>query len=110
MMSIQWKRANEQELKLLRSIFLLVGSEPKLLTFLFDPKAPRIRKRAGILRDEAWAFRADEQLQIRAALDIWCGAGHVQLWELIETWDAKSWVRFIRAIGELRNLPSGTIC
>ena len=109
-MSIRWKSASQAELKLLRSIFLLVGGEPRLLTFLFEPDEPRIRKRAGVLREEAWAFSAGEQLQVRAALDIWCGAGHVQLWELIETWDNESWAKFIRAIGELRDLASGTIC
>jgi hypothetical protein len=109
MMHIQWKRVGDGDKRLVRSIFLLVGSEPKFLEFLFDPKEPRIRRRAGILRDEARVFSEAEQLVVRAALDLWCGSGHVQLWELIEAWDAEQWARFIRAIGELKNLPSGTI-
>ncbi len=109
-MSIQWKAASPDELIILRSIFLLVGSDPRLLRFLFDPHAPRIRKRPGVLRDDAWMFSPAEQLAVGVALDFWCGAGHVQLWELIEVWDAEQWGRFIRAIGELKSLPSGTIC
>ncbi len=109
-MIIEWKGAGPDELRLLRSIILLVGSDQRFLQFLFNPREPRIRKRAGVLRDEAWVFSHGEQLAVRAALDIWCGAGHVQLWELIETWNAENWARFIRAIGELKDLPSGTIC
>ena len=108
-MNIQWKELTESEKQVMRSIFLLVGCESRFIEFLFDPKVPKIRKRPGVLCDEAWVFSHGEQLVIRAALDIWCGAGHVQLWELIETWDAENWARFIRAIGELKNLPSGTI-
>jgi hypothetical protein len=109
-MSIQWVGATESEKRVARSIFLLVGGDRQLLEFLLDPKAPRIRKRAGILREEAWVFSDGDQLVVRAALDIWCGAGHVQLWDLIETWDALNWARFIRAIGELKELPNGTLC
>lgn len=109
-MSIQWKNVEAGERRILRSIFLLVGSDPRFLEFLFCADEPRIRKRAGVLRDEAWIFSHAEQLAVRTALDIWCGGGHVQLWELIETWDSEQWARFIRAIGELKDLPSGTIC
>jgi hypothetical protein len=109
-MNIQWKSIPDGDKRLVRSIFLLVGAEPRVIEFLFDPKAPRIRKRAGILRDEARVFEPSQELVVRAALDIWCGSGHVQLWELIEAWDAEHWARFIRAIGELKDLPRGTIC
>ena len=109
-MTIHWKGVAPGEARLVRSIFLLVGSEAKFLEFLFDPQEPKIRKRAGILRDEAREqFSEPEQLVVRAALDLWCGSGHVQLWELVENWEPEQWARFIRAVGELKNLPSGTI-
>ena len=109
-MNIQWQNAEDAELKVARSIFLLVDSDPRLLEFLFDPKKLRLRKRAGVLRDEAWMFNDEEQLLLRVALDIWCGSGHVHLWELIEMWGVAGWFRFIRAIGELKSLPSSTKC
>jgi len=109
-MKIKWEGLSPEEQRIGRSIFLLVGSEPRLLEFLFDPMEFRIRRRAGILRDEAWEFSDAEQLQIRVALDIWSGSGHVQLWELFEGWEASEWAKFIRAMGELKNLPSGTLC
>lgn len=109
-MKIEWKSASESDRRILRSIFLLVGSEPRLLEFLFEREAPRIRQRAGVLRDEARAFGPADELTVRVALDLWCGGGHVQVWELLEGWDAENWTRFIRAVGELKELPAGTIC
>jgi len=88
------------------AISLLFDGEQRFLDFLFDPEQPRIRKRAGVLRDEAWAFSQGEQLSIRVALDFWCGAGYVGLHELIETWDQIRWFRFLAAIRELLDLES----
>jgi hypothetical protein len=110
-MNLQWKSVNDGTKRLVRSIFLLVDSEKKLLEFLFDPKEPRIRKRPGILRDEAQEFfNESEQLAIRVALDLWSGSGHVYLFELVETWEEDDWIRFVRAISALKSLPGKTIC
>lgn len=105
-MSIIWKSANETENGLLRAITILFGNDEKLLNFLFDPKVPKIRKRAGILRDESWELDDREQLLVRTALDIWSGSGHVQIWELLENLDEKNLSNCIVALCELNGIGS----
>ena len=75
-----------------------------MLEFLFDPEKPRLRKRAGILKEDAWGFSHGEQLMIRLALEFWSGSGHVFLWELIETLDDKNLERVLHAVVEIRGL------
>jgi hypothetical protein len=89
--NIKWPGADERSLALLRAISILFGQNQDLISFLFDPEKPRLRKRAGILRDDAWKFSEEDQLVIRVALDLWSGSGHVHLWELIESWDQPAW-------------------
>jgi hypothetical protein len=101
-MNFIWPNANLQERKLLSGIKILLGNDARLLAFLLDPHSPRLRKRAGILKEDAWNFSHGEQLLVRAALDFWSGSGHLQLWEMIETWDQTNWIHFLRAIRELR--------
>jgi hypothetical protein len=103
-MSYQWKNASVNQILLYQCISLLLGYDKRLLEFVFDPEKPRIRKRAGILRDDAVFFSDEEQLLIRAALDFWSGSGHLALWEMLESWDCKTWNRFIRALDEYQRL------
>jgi len=103
-MSISWKNVSDTEKKLFKAISILLGNNPNLLRFLFDPTRPKIKKRPGLLRDDSWVLSHGEQLLIRAALDIWSGAGHLQLWEMLETWDAPTWVNFIRTIARLKDI------
>ena len=104
---IKWPGADEKSLSFLRAISVLLNHNQTLLNFLFDCEKPRLRKRAGILRDDAWRFSEDEQLLIRVALDLWSGSGHVQLWELTEAWEKADWTLFSAAISELhsKNTP-----
>ena len=104
-MNISWKDAQDVERKLFETISLLLGDNANLLQFLFDPTRPKIRKRPGLLRDDSWVLNHGEQLLVRAALDFWSGAGHLQLWEMLETWDTPTWTNFIRAVSRLKDLP-----
>jgi hypothetical protein len=103
-MSFSWPNASVREIVIRQCISLLLDYDQRLIDFIFDPARPRIRKRAAILIEDAWAFSHGEQLLIRAALDLWSGSGHLQLWEMLETWDDASWARFVRAIAEYRRL------
>lgn len=105
-MNITWKTASDTEQKLFRVITILLGHNQNLLNFIFDSKAPKIRKRAGILNEDSWNLSNSDQVLIRAALDIWSGSGHVQLWELIENWDKKNWINCINALCELNGIGS----
>jgi hypothetical protein len=103
-MSYQWQGASCDEILLYQCISLLLGYERRLIDFVFDAKRPKIRKRAGILREDAHGFSDGEQLLIRAALDFWCGGGHLALWEMLETWDNATWARFTQALSEFQRL------
>lgn len=100
-MNIVWPGADKKSHDLFNAISVLVGADEKLIEFLFDPIRPRLRKRAGILRDDSWSFTEEEQLALRVALDLWSGSGHVQLWELIEAWSGEHWQRFSMAMSVL---------
>ena len=106
----QWMNLSEDQARLARGIFLLLGSKSSLMKFLFEERAFRLRARPGILRDQAWNFTEAEQLQVRVVLDIWSGSGQVELWELLESWEAEQWARFIAAIRELKSLASRPSC
>jgi hypothetical protein len=97
-MSFTWPNANSEERKLLQAITVLLGYDQKLLIFLLDPDSPRLRRRAGILKEDSWRLSESQQLQIRAALDLWSGSGHLQLWEILEKWDDGCWQNFLGAI------------
>lgn len=107
-MPINWQSATKQEQKLLEGISILTAHREDLLRFLLDPLKPRLRQRPGILRDESWCFSHGEVLVIQAALDLWSGGGHLQIWECIEIWDNENWLRFLAAIGTIRGLDLQT--
>jgi hypothetical protein len=69
--SIKWRGGDERSLLLYRAISILLKENQALLEFLFDSEKPRLRKRAGILRDDSWKFSEEDQLFIRVALDLW---------------------------------------
>ena len=103
-MKINWPSANKQERKLLEGILILTDGRNELLEFLFDPKSPRLRKRAGILREDSWRFSNEDILLIHAALDLWSGSGHLEFWDCLETWDSKSWMQFMAAISTIKDI------
>jgi hypothetical protein len=103
-MKIKWLAANSREQTLLEGISLLLDGRSELLEFLFDPSKPRLRKRAGILREDSWCFSHGEVLLIHAALDLWSGSGHLEFWDCLETWDDKNWILFVSAISVVKNL------
>jgi len=103
-MSYRWRDASVNQHLLYQCISLLLGYDKRLVEFVFDPKKPQIRKRAGVLREDAFFFSHGEQLLIRAALDFWSGSGQLALWEMLETWDSATWSRFMEAVSEYRRL------
>ena len=103
-MNFTWKSASKTELQLYKSIALLLNDNESLLRFLFDPQEPKLRKRAGILKEDSWDLEEEEQLLIRAALDLWSGSGHLALWECLERWDRSSWIQFILCMTELKEI------
>ena len=99
-----WESANPGDKVLKEVIFRLFNSDERLVDFVFDAETPRLRKRAGILKEDAWHFSDGEQILIRSALDFWSGSGHVNLWELLDGLDDENLKRVLRAIAELREI------
>jgi hypothetical protein len=103
-MPINWKNASVTECKLFESISILFAGNEVLLKYVFDPNAPKLKRRPGILREDAWGFSHGEELLIHAALDLWSGSGHLAFWDCLETWDDQSWTCFIKAICDLKKI------
>lgn len=103
-MPIKWQNASKHDLKLLEGISILTDGRKDLLEFLLDPAQPRLRKRPGLLRDDSWGFSHGEILVVHAALDLWSGAGHLNFWDCIETWDYDNWIRFFAAISVVKGI------
>ena len=99
-----WESANPGDKMLREVIFRLFDSDERLVDFLFDVETPRLRKKAGILKEDAWCFSDREQLLIRAALDFWSGSGHVNLCELLDDLDDENLKRVLKAIAEVREV------
>jgi hypothetical protein len=97
--NISWQSADTSDLRTLTGIQTLLGkTHGRFLPFLFDPKVPKLRKRPGILLEDSWGFSHGEILLIKASLDLWSGSGHAPLWDLLETWDDATWIRFIQCL------------
>ena len=105
-MNFTWSSASPSEQLLFNAISLLLNHEERLLLFLFDPREPKLRKRAGILKEDAWNLETEDQLLVRAALDIWSGSGHLALWECLEQWESIHWIQLIRCLLTLKTLKA----
>jgi hypothetical protein len=103
-MLLTWKNATVVERRLFRGICILAGGHKALVGLLFNPKAPQLRDRPGVIRDDSWHLSHEEMLLVQAALDIWSGSGHLALWDCLETWDEENWIRFIAAVGVVKNI------
>lgn len=99
-----WETASSGDRAIREIIFRLFDSNEHLMEFFFDPEKPRLKKRAGILKEDAWCFSHGEQILIRTALEFWSGSGHVFIWELLETLDDENLKRVLRGMAELRGL------
>lgn len=87
-------------------ISLLLGAEPKLLSFLFDSSRPHhLRESAAILIDESWEFPAEERILLRASLDFWDFTGNAFLWEILNL-NSRDFARAIFALHEYRKIQS----
>lgn len=104
-----WIDASDEEIRLSSAIALLTRNDEALGAYLFDQSRPRLRERAGILRDDSWKFEREDQLRIRAALDLWSGGGHLFLFEIIEDWGQDDWRAFLKAICLLKGIRPETL-
>ena len=87
------------------SIQTLLKNDERLIYFFFSSKGPVPRLDSRRLLEEARSLPRDEELQIRAAIDIWCGEGGTHLSDLLHDWDNDNWTAFIDSIAILNGMP-----
>lgn len=99
---IWWRNANEDERKLLRTIFIVLRKDPGLLGFLLCDDKPRLKESIeDLLALSASCFSAQQDVMFRVAMDIWSGSGETRVWELIEFLDDERLRLVLEALGYL---------
>ena len=83
----------------------LFDFDQRMINFLFESTAlPNLRDRPGILLNDSWELTPEQQILVRAALDIFSGSGHVFLWELLNRLSEQNLSRLILALIEYHKL------
>ena len=83
----------------------LFAFDQRLTDFLFEPLAlPCLRERPEVLLDDSWELKPEQQILVRAGLDIWSGGGQVFLSELLNGLSEQNLSRLIIAMVEYRGL------
>ena len=102
---LSWTKLGRAERRMMGSLNLIMHDHSKLLEFLFEPERPRLRQEPEILLSEASGFSRGEQILVRVALDLWCGAGSVQLWQMIERVDDETYFNTLSGLRHLSEIP-----
>lgn len=84
------------------SLNLIFAKHPRFLDFLFDRSEPKLRDEPEVLLSEAGCFSTGEKILIRIALDLWCGQGHVNLWDIVERLDLYNYEHVLAGLRHLR--------
>lgn len=86
----------------------LLAFDQRTMDFLFDPDSspPCLRELSGVLLDDSWELKSEQQILVRAALDIWSGSGNAFLWELINGLCKQNFYRLSVALVKYRELAS----
>jgi hypothetical protein len=81
---------------------LIFSKHPEFLEFLFEKSEPRLRDEPEVLLSEAGVFSTGEKILLRIALDLWCGQGHVDLWDIVERLDLRNYEHVLAGLRHLR--------
>ena len=99
---LDWKLANRHETRMMESLNLIFHKHPKLLEFLFEQDKAKLRDEPAVLLFEAGVFSTGEKILIRIGIDLWNGAGHVHLWDVIERLDFRNYSNVLLGLQYLR--------
>ena len=103
---LSWHSPGRAERRMMESLNFIFTGHSKLLEFLFEPDRPKLRHEPEILLHHAMGFSRGEQILLRVALDLWCGAGEVRLWQMIEHLDDGSYGNALTGLRHLREIPT----
>lgn len=104
-----WSAMSLQDSVKLQAISLLCGGDERLIRFIFNLKKPELRRDPGKLMVDALSLSQSEALLVRLAMDFWNGGGCTLFDEVLSTLDARSLIRFIRALCHLKELRYGVM-
>jgi hypothetical protein len=99
-----WHTVSLSESHRLQTIAILLGTDRRLMKFLFDFKNPRLRLPTEELLKSSQCFSRGEQLLIAAAIDIWSEAGVFSFASALNHFDDTNMSRLVRAICHLREI------
>ncbi len=97
-MNIHWPHADGDDLLRLKSIKILLGSQPQLLAYLFHKDKPCLQNPPEQILCSIGSFSHGEVILITLALDLWNGSGDTNLYVALRTLDEKCWLNFLMAL------------
>jgi hypothetical protein len=88
-----------EQARLIHSIHLCLGSDERLLQFLFHHKEPRLREASAVLLYEAKTeLSSAENILIQCAMDLWSAEGCAKFSEVIGISGENNFLNLIRAL------------
>jgi hypothetical protein len=99
---LEWKGAGRHERRMQEVFNLIFQNHPQFLEFLFERDRARLRLEPEELLMEAGALSTGERILIRVGLDLWCGQGHVHLWDIVERLDDENYHHVLAGLRHLR--------
>lgn len=105
---LNWQRPGRHEMRMMETLNIIFAGHSKLLQFLFDNEAARLREAPEFLLASAREFSSGEQILVRIGLDLWSGSGDVKLWHIIELLDDVTYENVLLGLRHLRQInPDG---
>lgn len=105
---LNWQRPGRHETRMMETLNIIFAGHSKLLQFLFENEASRLREDPEFLLARARGFSSGEQILVRIGLDLWSGSGDVKLWHIIESLDDSTYHNVLLGLGHLRPIdPDG---
>ena len=101
---IKWVDATDEEVKRETAIKRLFATKLVLGDYFFRHQTCGLTYRAGMIHEVLWQFGRQDQLLMKAALDMWSANGHLYLFEMIDDWDREIWIDFIKAMRFLKDI------
>jgi len=76
-----------------------------MTAFLFEPMdSLNLRAHQEVIIFDSWEFSTENQILIRAALDIWSSSGNLFLWELLNNLNQEKLFKIYIALVNCKNI------
>ena len=101
---LSWQKPGRHEKRMMETLNIIFTGHSKLLQFLFDNEAARLREEPECLLAWARGFSSSEQILVRIGLDLWNDSGDVKLWHIIESLDDATYENVLLGLRHLRKI------